>query len=330
MNPITPVVNPPTKDVTFEAIQRMLQARKAETPEPPPPPGPEPIPEKKRNLFLEVYDRAIARREERIARALAEENGKLASVRKWMLRMIAIFASLSCASASVYFSNRYLAESQPPIIAMVMAVTIVATLTVAPELSSVLLRRRRPITAVVTFAISLVATGFSMIQTVGGIYNSKTESLQQESVVIDPAALAAREEVAVLKPRVDRLYETLKTEQAAQKTYNQEIEKALAEGEATDSTRMRLLVANRNAAITRAMDAEAGIRKAEDRISELLKVSSELASQESSRVVRNDFSLWLGERVGLTQESMEFILAVFPAVFIDVISPVMLLVAFSL
>ena len=93
---------------------------------------------------------------------------------------------------------------------------------------------------------------------------------------------------------------------------------------------MKLLVANRNAAISRVREAEAGIRKAEDRISELVAVSSKLASQESSKVVRNDFSLWLGARVGLTQEAMEFILAVFPAVFIDVISPVMLLVAFSL
>jgi len=289
----------------------------------------------KRNLALEAYDRLVATIQKRKDAGEEEEHTALASARRWALRVVAIFTSLSCAVTSVYFSNIWFAASQPRFIAAIMALTVVATLTVAPELSVALARKRRYLTALVVMAISVVATVFSMSSTVGGIYNARSTALvvSREVPGVDKldGGLAAKTEINNLAVRIERLKKVLEADQGTASSYQAAIDDALRAGGDPLSKSMATLVANRSAAVRRVSVTEVEISAAEKRINDLVPLASAYAARESEHPPeREDFALWLGQRFGLSADQMEFLLAVFPAVFIDVIAPAMLVVAFAL
>lgn len=285
--------------------------------------------QRKRNIPLEVYDSWTKRIEARRAKAELEETGRLASVRRWILRGVAVFASLSCATTSTYFSNLWFSDSQPKLVAMIMSITIVATLTTAPELSVSLARKRKFISALIVMAIAVVAGAFSMSSTVGGIYNARTAELRaqnEESGEVDASVAAAAAERSVIQSRIDRQTRTLDIERESYASYVAAISKAIAEGQAPESKAVAALVANRN----KSQAAIAAMEKAIAADEAKLGTVASVAATGDVKVVREDFNLWLGKRFGLSQDTMEFIMAAFPAVFIDIIAPTMLVVAFAL
>jgi len=260
------------------------------------------------------------------------------NVKAVILRAISSATSLSCAITSVYFSYLWFIASQPRFIASIMSVTIVATLTTAPELSITLARKRSFAGAFIVMAIALVAMLFSMSSTVGGIYNARTESIRTVSEITGEASSllagyeSARSEIDLLNERIKRLSTALETDQQSVASYQGSIDKALADGTDPSARSVQLFVSNRNYAINRANAARAEIKAAEERIAVLIPVAASGSIQRATeeKAERKDFNLWLGERFGVSQDQMEFIMAVFPAIFIDVVAPAMLAVAFSL
>jgi hypothetical protein len=275
---------------------------------------------------------------ERRLEARKEESTKLAGVRRWILRIVAIFASLSCAATSVYFSNKWFVDSQPKIIALIMSLTIVATLTVSPELSISLARKRRYITALFTLVMSLVATVFSMSSTIGGIYNARSEAIeasaneQLDDSATKAQALSLTREYQSIQGSIARVQAELTSERGTVSSYQSAIDKLLTENEDPNSQRMRTLVANRTNALARSRAAANELNTLESRAREILgRVSeAEVTLDLEGRAERDDFNSWLARRFSIPGEVMEFILAAFPAVFIDVIAPVMLVVAFGI
>lgn len=248
------------------------------------------------------------------------------------LRSIAIFTSASCAITSVYFSNKWFVDSQPAAIAAIMSITVVLTLTVAPELSVSLAKKKRFVTTAVVMAIWMVATVFSMSSTVGGIYNARSKAIASSISSIAPADIASEaqaQEVALLKSKIERLSKSMDTDQAAVKSYQGEIDKALQDGRDQTSREVQVLVSNRNSALARVRSGELELSKAEEKIAGLLAGAAKVEASSSVKK-RADFSQWLGDRLGMSGDQVEFILAVFPAIFIDIIAPTMLVVAFAL
>jgi hypothetical protein len=262
-------------------------------------------------------------------------NGNL---RAAILRTISTATSASCAITSVYFSYLWFIASQPRFIASIMAVTIVATLTTAPELSITLARNKSYIGAFIVMAIALVAMLFSMSSTVGGIYNARSASIKADTRLVPEEmgsqadALAARAEIDLLNERIKRLSTALETDQQSVTSYQGSIDKALADGTDPSARSVQLFVSNRNYAINRANAARKEISETEERIAVLIPLAASGSVQRAAeeKAERKDFNLWLGERFGVSQDQMEFIMAVFPAIFIDVVAPAMLAVAFSL
>jgi len=253
---------------------------------------------------------------------------RIIDVRKIALRVVALFTSASCATTSVYFSFLWFRASQPGIIASIMSVTVVATLTVAPEMAQTLAANKRYLTSLAVALVAAVAMLFSMSSTIGGIYNARTAQIElatglDTDRVSDEASKAKAD---IIKGSLGRLSKSMATDQSAVSSYQLQIDASLASGESPTSRIMATLVANRNAAITRVRDGEVKLSNLE---SDLLSITARSIGAET-RIVRADFAAWLGDRFGLGADQMEFILAAFPAVFIDVISPVMLVVAFSL
>jgi len=259
-------------------------------------------------------------------------------IKATLLRTISATTSTSCAVTSVYFSYLWFIASQPRFIASIMAVTIVATLTTAPELSITLARKKSYIGACIVMAIALVAMLFSMSSTVGGIYNARTESIRVTALLDGDAQMdhaaheSAAQEIDLLNERIKRLSMALETDQQSVASYQGSIDKALADGTDPSARSVQLFVSNRNYAINRANAARKEIQDAEERIAVLLPVAASGSVQRAAaeKAERKDFNLWLGERFGVSQDQMEFIMAVFPAIFIDVVAPAMLAVAFSL
>jgi hypothetical protein len=255
-----------------------------------------------------------------------------------ILRTISAATATSCAITSVYFSYLWFIASQPRFIASIMSVTIVATLTTAPELSITLARKKSFAGAFIVMAIALVAMLFSMSSTVGGIYNARTESVRVEAVAsrgeehLLAESSGADATIALLQERIQRLSTALETDQQSVASYQGSIDRALAEGVDPSARSVQLFVSNRNYAINRANVARQTIQEAEERIAVLLPVAASGSVQRAAeaKAERKDFNLWLGERFGVSQDQMEFIMAVFPAIFIDVVAPAMLAVAFSL
>lgn len=318
------------------------------------PPKPEPVARKvetasvkapeKMSFKHEVMSRILSSLDRRSVRKAAseEEDAKLdrgivAKSRRVVLICVAILASVSCAAASVYFSNKALVESQPPIIAMIMALTIVATLTVSPELSVSLKKRKKYITSLVVSAIALVATVFSMSQTVQGIYSSTTARIEeghkrvQETSTRESEDRAAVAQVALLQDRKARLEKSLAADESTRDEYQRQISERIASGEEPNSKAVALLVANRNSAQYRINKATSDISSLEEELMGLLPksvVGEAAIDREDSE--RDDFFSWVGGILHIDPETIEFALAVFPAIFIDIIAPAMLVVAFSL
>lgn len=291
-------------------------------------------PEEPKTLVSLIMSRVSERR----AEEKKEESTKLASIRRWVLRFVAIFASLSCAATSVYFSNKWFVDSQPRIIALIMSLTIVATLTVSPELSISLARKRRYLTALFTLVMSIVATVFSMSSTIGGIYNARSKAIETvtnerlDDSAAKAQALALTREYESMQGSIARLQKELTDERNTVGSYQSAIDRLLTEGEDPNSQRMRTLVANRTNALARSRAAANELNSLESRARSILASVSEaevtLALESESE--RDDFTSWLGRRFSIPSEVMEFILAAFPAVFIDIIAPVMLVVAFGI
>jgi len=253
---------------------------------------------------------------------------KTIDIRKIALRVVALFTSASCATTSVYFSFLWFRASQPGIIASIMSVTVVATLTVAPEMAQTLVASRRYLTSLAVALVAAVAMLFSMSSTIGGIYNARTARIEMvEGRDMDRVSdEAAKAKADIIKASIQRLSKSMATDQSAVSSYQLQIDKLLESGEDPTGRKVATLVANRNAAVARVKSGEASISSLE---LDLLSVIAQSTSAER-HVVRLDFAAWLGDRFGLSADQMEFILAAFPAVFIDVIAPVMLVVAFSL
>lgn len=262
--------------------------------------------------------------------------GAVDSVKLWAFRIIAVFSSLACSLTSMYFSNLWFRDSQPEFIAAVMSATIVSTLTIAPELAILLVRKRHIITAVIVMFIWIIATTFSMSSTIGGIYNARTKTLKEEVLIgkdeysSQAAGRSADLQVRVLQDRISRLSTSLEADRKQVATYSAQIDAALARGDSPTQKSMAILVANRNVALVRIGSGEKSIQEAEAEIIKISVVVSNYEAGSGDILQKRDFNTFLGERLGASPPAIEFALAVFPAIFIDIIAPAMLVVAFSL
>lgn len=255
-------------------------------------------------------------------------------IQRIILRVVAVFASAACAITSIYFSNRWFAASQPGFIAFIMSITIVATLTVAPEMALMLWKRRHRIMALVVGAIALVAMLFSMSSTVGGIYNATSEVIAvlegtAEEQAAEAGSSIAQAKIAMLDGQKERLVEAISYDRGVASEYQDQINQALSLGENPETRKNIVLASNRNAALARVRDAETKLEEIDARIAVLLP-DTIIAIAADDRPQVRDFNAWLGGQFGITAERTEFLLAIFPAIFIDVIAPAMLAVAFSL
>jgi len=290
-----------------------------------PEPTPEPSPASPTPWFQRLVDLYNRKREE----ARAMDSTPLAKVKRSVLRVAAISSAIACSVVSGYFLYKYFSDTQPPIIAAVMSVTVAVVIVASPEFAVSLARKGKFISAIVVLAVFVFAMGYSMSSTIARVYNARTEKLvviQDETGQEDAEIQSAAVNSSILETRLSRYSSELETQRETVGSYASQIDTRLQSGEDPNSKAMVSLVANRNKAQSEIVRLEKEIKAAED----ALMSGSTQASLAKGKVDRADFVSWMAGVLGIQRDTLELALASFPAIFNDVIAPVMLVIAFAL
>lgn len=275
------------------------------------------------------YDRAIRWYNQRKEKAEAADNTPLAKAKRSVLRVMAIASALACSVVSGYFLYKYFSDTQPPVIAAVMSVTVAVVIVASPEFSVSLARKRKFLSAAVVLAVFVFAMGYSMSSTIARVYNAKTEQMEaihEETGQKDAVMQSAAVNSSILTERLGRYSSELQAQRSTAASYATQIDSRLQSGEDPNSKAMVSLVANRNKAQSEIVRLEKEIKATED----ALMAGSSQAVLAQSSVDRADFISWMASVLGLPRDTVELALASFPAIFNDVIAPVMLVIAFAL
>lgn len=234
-------------------------------------------------------------------------------------------SGLSCRYTAIWF-----AETLSVPLAVLFSALMVLFALAAVQTIVLLARTYRwwasPLIAVLAL-LWAATTGFSMSSTVIGQYNTRMHSAAE-------AIEAGAEEGAQVA-----LYESLKTEEreltealASAVSDREQIQQMLAvfdyerrksEGRYYEDLQWRLSVANRAVA-----EREERLQALRERLRSAL-TSGVVSTTQRTREIR-DFYLWAAGLFGVSRDALQFAVSVFPAVFIDIMAPLGISIAFFL
>lgn len=220
-----------------------------------------------------------------------------------------VIFSATC-SLSIYYSFTWFLSLAPWPIAILLALAVVGVAAVAPEVARAV-RNVYKITRLLVYAIMVVAITFSMATTIGGIYEGQSGKLSSSGT--DGSAIA-RELDAALSAQDARIMEGRR----AVADYQGKIE-ASQVGTAAHRDLIGLK-GKEQAAI------DAAIAKA----AELRERKMTLIEGGAATQTRATFFDFTASVLGGSASSWEFLLAAAPAVFIDIVTPLMLYIAVGL
>lgn len=157
-----------------------------------------------------------------------------------------------------------------------------------------------------------MATSFSTGATIGGLYDSRSKVLATKNVD-RAAAIASTAELRDLSERRARAIDSLQSYKKDEALYSAKVVELVSNNEI--ATTMETKRDRARAAITR---TEVELGRIESAINSLRY------SETGSITIRIDFYSFLAGRVGLSADSVEFIMISFPAVFNEIVAPAML------
>lgn len=240
------------------------------------------------------------------------------------IRIFSSLVALAAVAVSIYYSYQWFIGRQPVVLAMVMAAIIVSCSTLFPNVAILFAKRGGPSVAgaIFIFAMALVCAFFSMGTTVGGLYDARSRVIASFS---EDASIAKKYAVdsALLEGKRSRANEAAARLRKDEAGYQVNVERVLAM-ETVDERALRSFETRRDAA-----------RKGADaKERELAAIEAEIRSLQSSSaaavIVRDDFFSWIAKRLSSTPDTVEFLMSAFPAVFIDILAPIMLAIVLFL
>lgn len=241
------------------------------------------------------------------------------------IRISASVISFAASYMSVYYTFSWFERRLPWIQALLMTVIIVGTILLAPQMIKSVAERlsfRRFVAVFLLSAILLISATFSMMTTIGTLYNAQSEEAISSSIGSDERTVI-ESGIEARRSKRERLEKVIEMAFADERMYTGRIDALLAEGTTTGYS-MDTLVAGRN-------KAQSARTEAEKAISDLLE-EEETSGMQASRIVtsRPDFVTWISSRFMANRDSVEFWMNAIPAIFVDVLAPSMLMVALFL
>jgi hypothetical protein len=241
------------------------------------------------------------------------------------IRISASVISFAASYMSVYYTFSWFQRRLPWIQAMLMTVIIVGTILLVPQMIKSVAERlsfRRSVAVFLLSAILLISATFSMMTTIGTLYNAQSSEAISSSTSSDERSVI-ESGIEARRAKRERVEQAIEMAVRDESMYSGRINALLEEGTST-GTAMASLVSNRN-------KAQTAREKAEKEISDLIEQEETSGMQASQIVVaRPDFITWVSDRVGANRDQTEFWMNAIPAIFVDVLAPSMLMVALFL
>lgn len=238
-------------------------------------------------------------------------------------RLIKVGCSLLAALAALmswYYSFEWSKNILPPFWKVVLPLIIVGCSILLPQVSLALLARKgakQKLASIAVFCIGLLASGFSMLSTIAGIYSANSANIAKASSVIISATdyADARAELDLIDEEIRRLNKEIDSTQAKVD--------AIAVEDTLKGDSQALMRRLNNAKKSK-QDYEAKRSEAQGRIKEAR------ASGNTTETVRVGFNAFLAGRLGVSPDAVEFGMSAAPAILIDVVAPILSAVALFL
>jgi hypothetical protein len=199
-------------------------------------------------------------------------------------------------------------------LAWLMAILVVGVTVLMPQMAVILWRNGNRGLSVLAGVLTVIVMAFSMLLTVGGIYNSRTDRANADAVV-QAEAVKAGERMADLVKRETALMSSIQSAVLEQDRIQRQLDGLAVDAPGYWSVQNRL---------------DRQVKRIDTLRGDLLNLGKEKASLDALVTPRQDFFQWLGEFLGIGADGVEFWAAVTPALIIDVAAPVLLFVVFFL
>jgi Skp family chaperone for outer membrane proteins len=257
------------------------------------------------------------------APALAPQNKDANGKKRYPILFIRLTASLLAALSALmswYYSFEWFRDKLPGAWRFFLPIIIVGCSVMLPQVSLVFLNRkgiRFKGAALAVFLVGLLASGFSMLSTIAGIYNANSDAINRKSsaLISSQSDEDARQEVRRIDAELSRLNAEIDATQAKVDTIS------VSDTLKGDS---QALMRRLNNAKRSKQDYEAQRAKAVETI-EAARVTGNTAE-----TVREDFNAFLGRQLGMDPGRVEFGMAAAPALLLDVVAPILSAVALFL
>lgn len=260
-------------------------------------------------------------------------NAKEYQVQIKIIQAVMAFIGSGAAIISVYYTSIWMIEFLPLFLAMLLSIIMVGFSVFAFEVIIIFMtdqiteNKFIKISAVSGLTILwVIATFFSLSSTVAGQVNSDLYKKEQKINSIDYNGKAQWQ---ILQDQKNELKEQLETYKQQSSTYNQ-----ILSGINTAQLRKE----NKGAW----NDANYKLSSTQKNISKIVMEIEDVRNQEKILLQKNknvvsgeqgqapDFYLWISKVLGIGADKIQFLLALFPAIFVDCIAPVALAIALFL
>lgn len=250
-----------------------------------------------------------------------QPNADVATKRNFRyIRIFGLAIALFAAFVSWVNSFEWFAALRPLYVAVPMAFTMIGSSVLLPDFGIILIRQKRRVIGGFIILSGVLATVFCMVTTVAALYNSRSWNLDVQQISSSEASRSA----ATLKERTadrTRLIASIATQEALIASTQGKIDAVALED--TAKTDSQILIKRLNGYLAAKTSYER----------ELQAVNADIiAARGNAKQTdqRKDIYVFLGEKMKMDPTLAEFYTVMLPAVFLEVVAPVMVAIVMFL
>lgn len=241
-----------------------------------------------------------------VEQPVSHVHGVPMAVLRWIAGILAAGATIR----AMFYALGWFHQGDDEALSWLTSGLVVGVTVVMPQMAVVLWRNGSTWLSALAFVLTAVVMSFSMLMTVGGIYNARTAEYNAHQSVQDANLRMQRQlvDIADKEAVIAKQIESATREQARLQT----VLDGMAPGDAGYSAAQARLDKQ-----TKRVDTLRG---------DLYNLGTEKAGIKAVEMPRQDFFDWIGEMIGWSRGTVEFVSALIPAIVIDVAAPVLLFV----
>lgn len=232
-----------------------------------------------------------------------------------VLRIFSGIIAIGAAIVSLYNTYEWFAALRPAVIAALMALSMVGASVLLPDFSIVLFKNKNKTIGSLIFLVGVIATVFCMVTTMAAIYNGHTWSASKIEEVS-----ASEEAIQDAKSERDRIISDIEMD----KSSISDTQAKIAQLDARETISGGAQILQRR--LEKFQDKLANDSR---RLSETqVRLDASRGEQAKNSGAGRDFYTFISSVIGGKPSSVEFFASIIPAVFLELVAPIMVAVAF--